>query len=226
MREAVQDLLGLELGLVGKRLAPIYPVAEIDPRQFKDLGKLDLIEQRVAPQREPRIVRIIIEVDRADPVIEYIDQIDTDQFIPIHIEDLFAKVMCPINKVFVVLPLGDIAMAPPVLLVFESVVLVVEIEVRPGHHGFLDDDLGLFVAVDRFALRLAGLEISDIDADTFALVTAVADRMKEVFPETSPSPVDHGSRKGLGGVVDILVVHTYGSVGQVGTLIVQHREFC
>lgn len=226
MGESIQDLLGLEFRLVGKGLAPVYPVPQIDPGKIKDLGQLDLIKQRVGTQRESRVVGIIVEVDGTDSVIKHIDEVHTDQFISIHIEYLFAEVMCPVYKVLVVLPLGDIAMGPSVFLMFEGMVFVIKLKVCSGHCRFLDNDLGLFVAVDRFTLGSTRCEVSHIDTDTFTLVASVTDRMEKIFSKTSPSAIDDGSRKGLGGMVDILVVHTYGSVRQVGTLVVKHGKVC
>ena len=45
MRKSIQDLLRLELWLVGEGFAPLYPVAQIDPWQFEYLGEFDLVEE-------------------------------------------------------------------------------------------------------------------------------------------------------------------------------------
>ena len=76
MRESVEYLLRLELWLVGKCFAPLYPVAEIDIGQFEDLCQFDLIEQGVGTQREFAVIRVVVEVDGTDAVIEDIDEVD------------------------------------------------------------------------------------------------------------------------------------------------------
>ena len=78
MRKSIKDLLGLELRFVGKSFTAIYPVAQIDPWQFKDLCQFDLVEQGVGPQREVSVIWIVIEVDRRDTVIQNIDEIHPD----------------------------------------------------------------------------------------------------------------------------------------------------
>ena len=117
-------------------------------------------------------------------------------------------------------------MVPAVFFVFEGMILVVKVQMGSGQGRFLYDDLCCFVLLDRTSLGSAVVVVVDIDADTFALIATVADRVKIVFSETSPPAGNHSRSELFVGCFDILVVHTYFVARNIGTVVVQHGKIC
>jgi len=164
------------------------------------------------------------EIDGADAVGDDVDQVHADEPVVPDVEDFVAEIVRPFDEVFVILFLVDVSVFPSVLFGFPLVVAVVELDMAGGEGGGAEDDFGFSVLFDDPSLGAAGVEGFDIDAQAFALVAPLADRMEKVVAEAPPSPLDH--RRGEIGarIADIFVVHPRIASRQIGAGVIQHAE--
>ena len=74
------------------------------------------------------MVWVIKEVDRAYPIFQNIDEVNTYEFVIYDVKYLFPKIMSTIYKIFMVFTLANVSMRPTICLAFVIMILVIKID--------------------------------------------------------------------------------------------------
>ena len=93
-----------------------------------------------------------------------------------------------------------------------------------AERGSLDKNLRLSVLFDDTSLGFAGGEGINLNTETFAGATILADRVKIVLAKTTPASINDSSDKRFAGMLYMTIIHSDALVWKIGTGVVKHAK--